>query len=144
MLFQSVVILHTNYTVTDSYELLTYFFFLCSIAEEIPMHREVEPLLELDQDQRSFAVYLTKHTPVLTAGDLRRFLPCTCNLDPYLRKQIRGMYIDSWRSCYLINLPSSFSSSLVPPPPPPSFPLCRHLSLFLLLLFLFLTQRYTA
>ncbi|XP_038056116.1 kinase D-interacting substrate of 220 kDa B-like isoform X2 [Patiria miniata] len=60
-----------------------------SIQDEIPASREIEPLLDLDQDSRSFLVYLTKHTPVLTVGDLRRFLPCACHLDPYLRKQIK-------------------------------------------------------
>ncbi|XP_071786421.1 uncharacterized protein [Asterias amurensis] len=59
------------------------------ILDEIPTSREAEPLLDLDQDGRSFLVYLTKHNPVLTVSDLRRFLPCACHLDPYLRKQIK-------------------------------------------------------
>ncbi|XP_022110135.1 kinase D-interacting substrate of 220 kDa-like isoform X2 [Acanthaster planci] len=59
------------------------------IQDEIPASREIEPLLDLDQDSRSFLVYLTKHTPVLTVADVRRFLPCACHLDPYLRKQIK-------------------------------------------------------
>ncbi len=29
--------------------------------------------------------------PVLNVADLKQFLPCTCNLDPYLNKLIRGI-----------------------------------------------------
>ncbi|XP_077594925.1 kinase D-interacting substrate of 220 kDa B-like isoform X1 [Stigmatopora nigra] len=54
----------------------------------IPSSKEVEPLLEIDGDVRAFEVFLSSRTPVLTAGDIRTFLPCTVNLDPKLREII--------------------------------------------------------
>ncbi|TRY55853.1 hypothetical protein DNTS_035050 [Danionella cerebrum] len=36
----------------------------------------------------SFEVFLSSHTPVLTARDVEMFLPCTVNLDPKLREII--------------------------------------------------------
>lgn len=50
----------------------------------------MEPLLEIDGDVRSFEVFLSSRTPVLTARDIRTFLPCTVNLDPKLREIIAG------------------------------------------------------
>ncbi|KAK1874790.1 Kinase D-interacting substrate of 220 kDa B, partial [Dissostichus eleginoides] len=43
----------------------------------IPTTKDVEPLLEIDGDVRSFEVFLSSRTPVLTARDIRTFLPCT-------------------------------------------------------------------
>ncbi|XP_071846169.1 uncharacterized protein [Apostichopus japonicus] len=59
------------------------------VGDFIPCSREDEPLLEMDQDLRGFVVFLTKHSSDLCVSDMRCFLPCTCNLDPHLRKQIR-------------------------------------------------------
>lgn len=59
------------------------------VGDFIPSSREDEPLLEMDQDLRTFVVFLTKHSSDLCVSDMRCFLPCTCNLDPHLRKQIR-------------------------------------------------------
>lgn len=50
----------------------------------------MEPLLEIDGDVRSFEVFLSSRTPVLTARDIKTFLPCTVNLDPKLREIIAG------------------------------------------------------
>lgn len=52
----------------------------------------MEPLLEIDGDIRSFEVFLSSRTPVLTARDVEMFLPCTVNLDPKLREIIAGPY----------------------------------------------------
>lgn len=46
--------------------------------------------MEIDGDIRSFEVFLSSHTPVLTARDVEMFLPCTVNLDPKLREIIAG------------------------------------------------------
>uniref|UniRef100_A0A8D0D320 Kinase D-interacting substrate 220b n=1 Tax=Sander lucioperca TaxID=283035 RepID=A0A8D0D320_SANLU len=54
----------------------------------IPTTKDVEPLLEIDGDVRGFEVFLSSRTPVLTARDIRTFLPCTVNLDPKLREII--------------------------------------------------------
>lgn len=51
----------------------------------------MEPLLEIDGDIRSFEVFLSSRTPMLTAHDVEMFLPCTVNLDPKLREIIAGL-----------------------------------------------------
>ncbi|KAJ8353142.1 hypothetical protein SKAU_G00207090 [Synaphobranchus kaupii] len=58
------------------------------ISKNIPTTKDVEPLLEIDGDIRSFEVFLSSRTPVLTAHDIETFLPCTVNLDPKLREII--------------------------------------------------------
>uniref|UniRef100_A0AAQ5ZFK0 KAP NTPase domain-containing protein n=1 Tax=Amphiprion ocellaris TaxID=80972 RepID=A0AAQ5ZFK0_AMPOC len=58
------------------------------VSKNIPTTKDVEPLLEIDGDVRSFEVFLSSRTPVLTARDIRTFLPCTVNLDPKLREII--------------------------------------------------------
>uniref|UniRef100_A0A673FHI9 Kinase D-interacting substrate 220a n=1 Tax=Sinocyclocheilus rhinocerous TaxID=307959 RepID=A0A673FHI9_9TELE len=58
------------------------------ISKNIPTTKDVEPLLEIDGDIRSFEVFLSSHTPVLTARDVEMFLPYTVNLDPNLREII--------------------------------------------------------
>ncbi|XP_059908466.1 kinase D-interacting substrate of 220 kDa B isoform X3 [Gadus macrocephalus] len=58
------------------------------ISKNIPTTKDVEPLLEIDGDSRSFEVFLSSRTPVLTARDVDTFLPCTVNLDPKLREII--------------------------------------------------------
>lgn len=60
------------------------------VVKNIPTTKDVEPLLEIDGDVRSFEVFLSSRTPVLTARDIRTFLPCTVNLDPKLREIIAG------------------------------------------------------
>lgn len=60
------------------------------MSKNIPTTKDVEPLLEIDGDVRSFEVFLSSRTPVLTARDIRTFLPCTVNLDPKLREIIAG------------------------------------------------------
>ncbi|XP_044147710.1 kinase D-interacting substrate of 220 kDa isoform X2 [Bufo gargarizans] len=54
------------------------------ISKNIPTTKDVEPLLEIDGDIRSFEVFLSSRTPVLVARDVKVFLPCTVNLDPKL------------------------------------------------------------
>ncbi|MGH0149470.1 UNVERIFIED_CONTAM: hypothetical protein FKN15_046246 [Acipenser sinensis] len=58
------------------------------ISKNIPTTKDVEPLLEIDGDIRSFEVFLASRTPVLTVRDIKTFLPCTVNLDPKLREII--------------------------------------------------------
>ncbi|XP_070835295.1 kinase D-interacting substrate of 220 kDa B isoform X4 [Chaetodon trifascialis] len=58
------------------------------LSKNIPTTKDVEPLLEIDGDVRSFEVFLSSRTPVLTARDVEMFLPCTVNLDPKLREII--------------------------------------------------------
>lgn len=49
-----------------------------------------DPLLELDRSGRKFELCMEQSEPILNVTDLKQFLPCTCNLDPYLNKLIRG------------------------------------------------------
>ncbi|KAM4633521.1 kinase D-interacting substrate of 220 kDa B [Polymixia lowei] len=58
------------------------------ISKNIPTTKDVEPLLEIDGDVRSFEVFLSSRTPFLAARDIKTFLPCTVNLDPKLREII--------------------------------------------------------
>lgn len=51
--------------------------------------KDVEPLLELDRDERKFDFFLTYHKSTLLISDLKIFLPFTINLDPYLKKVIK-------------------------------------------------------
>lgn len=60
------------------------------ISKNIPTTKDVEPLLEIDGDARSFEVFLSSRTPVLASRDIKTFLPCTINLDPKLREIIAG------------------------------------------------------
>ena len=61
-----------------------------SVTSKMPTSREIEPLLEIDRNTRKLEVFLAHHTPVLTIADMKRFMPCTINVDPYLRKLIKG------------------------------------------------------
>ncbi|PWA14356.1 hypothetical protein CCH79_00018504 [Gambusia affinis] len=65
---------------------------LLRVSKNIPTTKDVEPLLEIDGDVRSFEVFLSSRTPVLTARDVRTFLPCTVNLDPKLREIIADVF----------------------------------------------------
>ncbi|KAM4542226.1 kinase D-interacting substrate of 220 kDa B isoform 1-T2 [Odontesthes bonariensis] len=71
--------------VTDQVTLKTIYE---RISKNIPTTKDIEPLLEIDGDIRSFEVFLSSRTPVLTARDVEMFLPCTVNLDPKLREII--------------------------------------------------------
>lgn len=52
--------------------------------------REAGSLMELDRDERKLEVFLSFHRSTLTAADLKIFLPFTINLDPYIKKVIKG------------------------------------------------------
>lgn len=46
-------------------------------------------MLELDRNARKFEQFIENCEPKLTCTILKRLLPCTCNLDPYLIKLIK-------------------------------------------------------
>lgn len=62
------------------------------IKNQIPTCNE--PLLELDRNPRKFEQFLQNSKPTLNVVILKKILPCTCNLDPYLIKLIKDS-IDS-------------------------------------------------
>lgn len=53
------------------------------------MLKEVQPLLEIDRDERKLDVFLTFHRSSLLISDMKIFLPFTINLDPYIKKKIK-------------------------------------------------------
>lgn len=62
------------------------------VLPDIPINKDAEPLLEIDRNERKLEAFLASKTgnfPILNVADLKKFLPCTINLDPYLRKLIR-------------------------------------------------------
>ena len=50
---------------------------------------QVEPLLEMDRDEKKFETFLSYHKKTMTVGDLRVFVPFSINLDPYVKKVIK-------------------------------------------------------
>ncbi|XP_076752387.1 ankyrin repeat-rich membrane spanning isoform X2 [Xylocopa sonorina] len=59
------------------------------IRPQIPVHKEVQPLLEMDRDERKLDIFLTFHRSSLLISDMKIFLPFTINLDPYIKKKIK-------------------------------------------------------
>ncbi|XP_029043359.2 kinase D-interacting substrate of 220 kDa B isoform X2 [Osmia bicornis bicornis] len=59
------------------------------IRPQIPVLREVQPLLEMDRDERKLDIFLTFHRSSLLVSDMKIFLPFTINLDPYIKKKIK-------------------------------------------------------
>lgn len=87
---------------TKSKCLLYLFFFIFKFTPEfyrvrpkISQLRDAAPLLELDRDERKLEAFLQLHKHDLLVADLRIFLPFTINLDPYLRKVLKGTLIRS-------------------------------------------------
>lgn len=46
----------------------------------------MEPLLEMDKDEKKFEIFLSMHKSSLHVSELKVFLPFTINLDPFIRK----------------------------------------------------------
>jgi len=55
----------------------------------IPTQKELEPLLEMDRDEKKLDVFLSYHKKTLTVAILKIFLPFTINLDPFIKKVIK-------------------------------------------------------
>ncbi|XP_021938085.1 kinase D-interacting substrate of 220 kDa isoform X3 [Zootermopsis nevadensis] len=92
------------------------------VRPQIPVLKDVEPLLELDRDERKFDIFLTYHRNSLLVSDLKIFLPFTINLDPYIKKVIKEEQQSSDEAAGLI-MSSQFAASPPPAPamvPPPS------------------------
>lgn len=66
------------------------------VRSKISHLREAAPLLELDRDERKLEAFLQLHKHDLLVADLRIFLPFTINLDPYLRKVLKGNPSIQW------------------------------------------------
>lgn len=62
----------------------------CRARIKLTCLRDAAPLLDLDRDERKLEAFLHLHKHDLLVADLRIFLPFTINLDPYLRKVLKG------------------------------------------------------
>ncbi|XP_023721158.1 kinase D-interacting substrate of 220 kDa B isoform X5 [Cryptotermes secundus] len=89
------------------------------VRPQIPVLKDVEPLLELDRDERKFDVFLTFHRNSLLVSDLKIFLPFTINLDPYIKKVIKEEQ-QSLDEAGGVIISSQFTAS--PPPAPALVP----------------------
>ncbi|KAH9492624.1 hypothetical protein Btru_024102 [Bulinus truncatus] len=88
------------------------------IVPSIPSTKEQDPLLEIDRNVRKLEAILTSKSgnfPLLNVADLKKFLPCTINLDPYLRKLIRETQHNLERH----QAEMATLGGVFPPPPPP-------------------------
>ncbi|KAK4298504.1 hypothetical protein Pmani_029160 [Petrolisthes manimaculis] len=59
------------------------------IRNQIPVSKDMEPLLEMDKEEKKFEIFLSMHKSSLHITDLKVFLPFTINLDPFIRKVIK-------------------------------------------------------
>ncbi len=62
---------------------------LMKVRPVIPTQKEVEPLLEMDRDEKKLDAFLSFHRKTLTVANLKIFLPFTINLDPFIKKVIK-------------------------------------------------------
>jgi len=74
------------------------FFLFIRVRPQIPVLKEVQPLLEIDRDERKLDVFLTFHRSSLLISDMKIFLPFTINLDPYIKSfwHSHGVPFDQW------------------------------------------------
>ncbi|XP_015122947.1 kinase D-interacting substrate of 220 kDa B isoform X2 [Diachasma alloeum] len=77
------------------------------VRPQIPVLKDVQPLLEMDRDERKLDVFLTFHRSSLLVSDMKIFLPFTINLDPYIKKKIKeeqqGIEEDPLHQSILLN-----------------------------------------
>ncbi|XP_066960027.1 kinase D-interacting substrate of 220 kDa B isoform X4 [Macrobrachium rosenbergii] len=59
------------------------------IKHQIPNSKDIEPLLEMDKEEKKFEIFLSMHKSSLHISNLKVFLPFTINLDPFIRKVIK-------------------------------------------------------
>ena len=84
------------------------------VRPSIPTQKEMEPLLEMDRDEKKLDVYLSLHRKNLTVADLKIFLPFTINLDPFIKKVIK----DEMQSLEELGMPVLGRGAAAVGPPP--------------------------
>ncbi|XP_052119643.1 kinase D-interacting substrate of 220 kDa B isoform X5 [Frankliniella occidentalis] len=82
------------------------------VRPQIPMSKDVVPLLDLDRDEKKFDIFLTFHRNNLLVSDLKVFLPFTINLDPYLKKVIKEEQQSAEESAGLMMFPQNVANPL--------------------------------
>ncbi|CAL4079845.1 unnamed protein product, partial [Meganyctiphanes norvegica] len=75
------------------------------IRLQVPNSKDIEPLLEMDKEEKKFELFLSMHKSNLHVSDLKIFLPFTINLDPVIRKVIKDEQpqFDEFSPEYLAN-----------------------------------------
>lgn len=83
------------------------------VRPQIPIYKDVQPLLEMDRDEKKFDVFLSFHRTSLLISDMKIFLPFTINLDPYIKKKIKEeqQTIDEESNLYKWNHPVNVGQS---------------------------------
>ncbi|TGZ46633.1 Uncharacterized protein DBV15_04030 [Temnothorax longispinosus] len=84
------------------------------VRPQIPVLKEVQPLLEIDRDERKLDVFLTFHRSSLLISDMKIFLPFTINLDPYIKKKIKEEQQSIEEDTNLFNKQSAWHGHNVP------------------------------
>ncbi|XP_076046532.1 ankyrin repeat-rich membrane spanning isoform X4 [Oratosquilla oratoria] len=59
------------------------------VKNQVPNTKDMEPLLEMDKEEKKFEIFLSMHKSSLHVTELKMFLPFTINLDPFIRKVIK-------------------------------------------------------
>ncbi|KAL7648710.1 UNVERIFIED_CONTAM: hypothetical protein RMT77_000617 [Armadillidium vulgare] len=77
------------------------------LKDQIPVSKEMEPLLEMDKDERKLETFLAMHENVLHVYNLVVFLPFTINLDPYIKKKIKEEQIQMEEAYPRLSSPTS-------------------------------------
>ncbi|XP_049858446.1 kinase D-interacting substrate of 220 kDa B isoform X1 [Schistocerca gregaria] len=94
------------------------------VRPQIPISKDVEPLLELDRDEKKFDIFLTYHRNTLLVSDMKVFLPFTINLDPYIKKVIKEDQQN------MDDTGLQFGSSFAAKSPPPQIPVAQQHSMW--------------
>lgn len=63
------------------------------IRPSLPSHRDLEPLLDMDRDEKKLEAILAMKSRTMNVKVLKIFLPFAINLDPYVKKVIRDEYL---------------------------------------------------
>lgn len=86
-----ILIYNIEYNNTQNVAFIVKLMECSRIKERIPVVRETEPLLDIDRNEKKFIAFLKSHVPKLCVDDIKKFMPATINLDPFLRKLIKGI-----------------------------------------------------
>lgn len=79
-----------KFVLADSTPLLEIYH---KIRSSLPSHRDLEPLLDMDRDEKKLEAILKLKNRTITVRSLKVFLPFSINLDPYIKKVIHDEYV---------------------------------------------------
>lgn len=90
IIFYVEIASENQFSVEDSMSLWEIY---AKIRSSLPSHRDLEPLLDMDRDEKKLEAILALKKRTLTVRELKIFLPFSINLDPYIKKVIRDEYV---------------------------------------------------